>query len=57
MHMCTENLALHKPAWQSNTFAYYTGANQAVEGRYTNLSYGEDSVRRHWDKRQSGGWI
>ena len=39
--MCTENLALHKPAWQSNTYlSGYTGAELAVDGMYTNLSRG-----------------
>lgn len=36
--MCTENLALHKPAWQSNTYRPYTGAECAVDGLYTDLS-------------------
>ena len=36
--MCTENLALHQPAWQSTTWWYgHTGAELAVDGRYTNL--------------------
>lgn len=38
--MCTENLALHQPAWQSSTDWYYTGAGRAVDGRYTNLRWG-----------------
>nr|XP_022326738.1 delta-like protein 1 isoform X2 [Crassostrea virginica] len=33
-----ENLALHKTAWQSSTFRSYTGAERAVDGRYTNVS-------------------
>ena len=33
----TENLALHKPAWQSSTFRSYTGADRAVDGQYTDL--------------------
>ena len=38
--MCTENLALHQPAWQSSTWSYgynNTGPELAVDGRYTNL--------------------
>ena len=38
--MCTENLALHKPAWQSSTYRYITGAERAVDGRYTYLGRG-----------------
>ena len=37
MHMCTENLALHNPAWQSSTWESYTGAERAVDGLYTDL--------------------
>ncbi|XP_078330336.1 uncharacterized protein LOC111117755 isoform X3 [Crassostrea virginica] len=34
-----ENLALKKPAWQSSTLAFFsTGAERAVDGRYTDLS-------------------
>ena len=33
----TENLALHQPAWQSSTHLSYTGAERAVDGRYTDL--------------------
>ena len=36
--MCTENLALHKPAWQSDTYRSDTGAERAVDGLYKNLS-------------------
>ena len=41
-YMCTENLALHKPAWQSSTrLPGYTGAERAVDGRYTKLWFYE----------------
>ncbi|XP_022307835.2 uncharacterized protein LOC111113835 [Crassostrea virginica] len=33
-----ENLALHKPAWQNNTWRSYT-ADLAVDGRYTDLAW------------------
>ena len=36
----TENLALHKPAWQSSTLGYNTGADRAVDGQYTDLYEG-----------------
>ncbi|XP_078330365.1 uncharacterized protein LOC111113866 [Crassostrea virginica] len=37
--MCeTENLALHQPAWQSDTWWSYT-ADLAVDGRYTDLAW------------------
>ena len=39
--MCTENLALHKPAWQSNTMSSANGAELAVDGLSTNLNYYE----------------
>ncbi|XP_078330379.1 uncharacterized protein LOC111115489 [Crassostrea virginica] len=33
-----ENLALHKPAWQSSTYSSdYSGADRAVDGQYTDL--------------------
>ena len=38
VYICfTENLALHKQAWQSSTFESYTGADRAVDGQYTDL--------------------
>ena len=33
----TENLALHKPAWQSSTLQFNTGADRAVDGQYRDL--------------------
>ena len=33
--MCTENLALHQLVWQSSTWLSDTGAQRAVDGRYT----------------------
>ena len=36
--MFTENLVLHKPAWQSSTYLYHTGAERALDGRYTDLN-------------------
>ena len=35
----TENLALHKQAWQSSTFESDTGADRAVDGQYTDLRW------------------
>ena len=35
--MCTENLALHKTGWQSGTLWSGSGAERAVDGRYTDL--------------------
>ena len=36
--MCTENLALHQPAWQSSTHFYGYTADRAVDGMYIDLS-------------------
>ena len=36
--MCTENLALKKPTWQSSTAAPFTGAERAVDGRHNDPS-------------------
>ena len=36
----TENLALHKSAWQSSTLWSDTGADRAVDGQYTDLYEG-----------------
>ena len=38
----TENLALHKQAWQSSTLRSYSGADRAVDGQYTDLNEWED---------------
>ncbi|XP_078328273.1 uncharacterized protein LOC144623668 isoform X1 [Crassostrea virginica] len=35
-----KNLALHKTAWQRSTVWPYTGADRAVDGRYTDLTWG-----------------
>ena len=35
--MCTENLALHQPAWQDSSYRSITGAERAVDGLYTDL--------------------
>ena len=37
--MCTENLALQQPAWQSSTLFFDSGAERAVDGRYTDLGW------------------
>ena len=37
--MFIENLAKHQPAWQSSNLLPYTGADRAVDGRYTNLKW------------------
>nr|XP_022305757.1 uncharacterized protein LOC111112519 [Crassostrea virginica] len=34
-----ENLALHQPAWQNSTYSSDTGADLAVDGRYTDLAF------------------
>ena len=36
-YMCTENLALHQPAWQSSYWLSDSRAEFAVDGRNTNL--------------------
>ena len=55
----SENLALHQPAWLSGTYRSYTGAERAVDGRYTNLRWWMDSVRYQSgeNQQQSGGCI
>ena len=40
----TENLALHKPAWQSSTYTIYT-ADLAVDGQFAGRCAGSD-----WDR-------
>ena len=38
----TENLALHRPTWQSSTWlSGYSGADRAVDGQYTELLWSE----------------
>ena len=38
-YLCTENLALQQPAWQSSTVSSDTGADRAVDGLYTDLRW------------------
>ena len=47
----TENLALHKSAWQNNTWGSYT-ADRAVDGRYTDLWWkgGQCAASNHGQK-------
>ena len=54
--MCTENLALHKPAWQSSTLSSgYTEADRAVDGLYTDRKrYGGQCAVSAW--RQTAEW-
>ena len=35
----TENLALHKQAWQISSFRSYTGADRALDGQYIDLRW------------------
>ena len=57
-YVFSENLALHKSAWQSGSWRSDTGAERAVDGLFTDLRWAEDSVRgQTGDKQQSGGWI
>nr|XP_022307845.1 multiple epidermal growth factor-like domains protein 10 [Crassostrea virginica] len=54
-----ENLALHQPTWQSNTFEFQTGvtytADLAVDGRYTNLWWdGGHCAASYWG--QTAEW-
>ena len=53
--MCTENLALHKQAWQSNTEAFHTGAELAVDGNniYSGWYVGKCAVS---DDVQAAEW-
>ena len=54
----TGNHALHRSAWQNSAGLSYTGAGRAVDGRFTNLNFAEDSVRRHRRvKQKSDRWI
>nr|XP_022303551.1 laminin subunit alpha-2-like isoform X2 [Crassostrea virginica] len=44
-----ENLALHKPAWQSSTFSFNTKAERAVDDRYTDQDlYGGQCAVSGW---------
>ncbi|XP_078330388.1 uncharacterized protein LOC144624458 [Crassostrea virginica] len=50
-----ENLALHKPAWQSTTRWSKAGAERAVDGQYTNLTwYGGQCAASRWN--QTAEW-
>ena len=47
-YVCTENLALHQPAWQSGAVLSHAGAERAVDGLYTNLNvYGGQCAASH----------
>ena len=52
----TENLALRKPAWQSSTWESGTGAELAVDGRFTDLGLdGRQCAESKWD--QTAEWL
>ncbi|XP_078328062.1 uncharacterized protein LOC111112519 [Crassostrea virginica] len=55
--MCeTENLALHQPAWQSSTWRFYTGAERAVDGQYTDLAWYGRQCAVSDDYRTTAEW-
>ena len=48
----TENLALHKPAWQSSTYISDTGADRALDGKSTNLGeWAGQCAASEWGQR------
>ena len=54
--MCAENLALHQPAWQESSYRSNTGAERAVDGKYTNMHVygGQYAVLKTW--QQTAEW-
>ena len=55
-YMCAENLALHQPAWQESSYRSNTGAERAVDGKYTNMHVygGQCAVLKTW--QQTAEW-
>ena len=54
----TENLALHKQAWQSSTYRSYSGADRAVDGQYTDLrGWGGPCAVSYWGHRTAEWWV
>ena len=51
----TENLALHKQAWQSSTLIFFSGADRAVDGQYTDLHgwTGPCAVSEDWGQSKA----
>ena len=52
----TENLALHKQAWQSRTFRFYTGADLAVDGKYTDLRWWAGQCAESYGGQSTAEW-
>ena len=55
--MCTENLALHQPAWQSSTWFSGTEAERAVDGQYRNLSVFGGQCAASWGVLTAEWWV
>nr|XP_022304882.1 cell death abnormality protein 1-like [Crassostrea virginica] len=56
-----ENHAIHKPAWQSSTYrsntgVSYTGADLAVDGRYTDLRYNRRQCAMSDRRQRTAEW-
>lgn len=54
--MCTENLALHQPAWKSSRGSYDIGAERAVDGLYTDLMWHRGQCASSTDLSQTTEW-
>ena len=52
----TENLALHKPAWQSSTYGPYTVADRAMDGQYTDLREGAGQCASSGWRQRTAEW-
>nr|XP_022307862.1 uncharacterized protein LOC111113863 [Crassostrea virginica] len=52
-----ENLALHQPAWQSSTLESYTGAERAVDGRYTDLAWDGGQCAVSYGGQTAEWWV
>lgn len=46
---------MHQPAWQSSTLDFYTGAERAVDGKYTRMMFFEGQCAVS-DKGQTAEW-
>ena len=55
--MCTENLALHQPAWQKSTWLSDTGAERAVDGQYKDLRRDGGQCAVSWYGQTAKWWV
>ena len=55
--MCTENLSLNQPTWQSSTLRSGTGAERAVDGQYTSMEWDGGQCAVSYGEYRAERWV